>query len=387
MHIACIGNRLDAAGGGLDRYLHGLAAHLAEEGHDIHLFGLGDPRPPQERLHVHGLADPAGGLLARLATAYRCYGRHWPGRVDVVNLHFALYAWPGLGFLPPGVPRVFHFHGPWAEEGAWQGDRLLVVALKRRLEKLVYRRCDRFVTLSQYFRRVLHSGYGVPESAIHVIPGGIDTDHFVPTADRRGARRRLGWPEDRFVLFSPRRLVPRMGLEDLITAVGALREQYPDFWLAIAGRGPTEVALREQIARLGLKERVHLLGFVSDKDLVCAYQAADLTVVPSLALEGFGLVLAESLACGTPALATPVGGMPEVLAALDPDLIAGGTGEGALALALAEVRSGRRQIPDPRHCRAYACEHYAWPVVARRVLDVFRTHPCTIASTGVEAYR
>ena len=83
--------------------------------------------------------------------------------------------------------------------------------------------------------------------------------------------------------------------------------------LVVGGTGPLEGELKAQVARLGLQDRVSFPGRLADDDLVRHYQAADLTVVPTIALEGFGLVTVESLACGTPVVALDEGGPREIV--------------------------------------------------------------------------
>jgi glycogen synthase len=139
----------------------------------------------------------------------------------------------------------------------------------------------------------------------------------------------------------------------------------------IAGRGPVGAELEGQIARLGLQEQVRLLGFVPDDDLPRAYRAADLTVVPSVSLEGFGLTVAESLAAGTPCLVTPVGGLPDAVAALSRDLILPSTGPRAIAEGLSAALDGTLPLPGAAACLAFARRQYDWPVIAARTRLVY----------------
>ena len=159
----------------------------------------------------------------------------------------------------------------------------------------------------------------------------MDTTHFQPNLSRKQAREQLNWPQDRPVLFTPRRLVHRMGLSQLINAIALIKPKVPDVWLAIAGKGSLRETLEKQATELGLNYHVKFLGYLPDEQLPIAYQAADLTVVPSQSLEGFGLIVLESLACGTPVLCTPVGGMPEILIPFSPDLITDSITEKAIA--------------------------------------------------------
>ena len=109
-----------------------------------------------------------------------------------------------------------------------------------------------------------------------------------------------------------------------------------------------------------------------DDDLPLAYRAADLTVVPTVSLEGFGLITVESLAAGTPAIVTPVGGSPEVIGGLSPDLIVPDWTPAALAAAINAALDGTLKLPTPTQCQAFARRHYDWSTVCQSVADVYR---------------
>ena len=173
------------------------------------------------------------------------------------------------------------------------------------------------------------------------------------------------------VLLSVRRLAHRMGLEALVDAVGLLRAEVPDVLLLVAGRGPLAEALEGRVAAAGLSEHVRLLGFVPDDDLPLAYRAATASVVPTRALEGFGLITVESLAAGTPVFVTPVGGLPEAVSPLSPTLVFPSGEAGAMAAHLAAALSGRLLVPSDAACRAYARDRFDWSTVAHRTRAVY----------------
>ncbi|MEO0378281.1 MAG: glycosyltransferase family 4 protein, partial [Cyanobacteria bacterium P01_A01_bin.17] len=241
---------------------------------------------------------------------------------------------------------------------------------KNWIEKRVYQRCDRFIVLSQAFGEILHQHYGVSQEKIHKIPGGVDTQRFQMSLSRCQARAALGWPPNRQILFTPRRLVRRMGVDNLLQAVAAVKAEIPDVWLAIAGKGPQRAELEAQMAELGLQDTVKFLGFLPEAQLPTAYQAADLTVIPSQALEGFGLVVLESLASGTPVLCTPVGGMPEIIQGFSPELVTDTVGGDAIASHLQTHLANPQQLPSREACRQFATERYSWPVIAQQVRQV-----------------
>jgi glycosyltransferase involved in cell wall biosynthesis len=357
--------------GGLNRYLYELIYALTQVDTQIDCYGVDLPVQNRDaKLALINLAAPTTSLPQRLWQCRQNFRQQFRTKPQAINLHFALYSLPILGSLPQDVPITFNFHGPWAAESRDEGGGRLNVAFKKWVEQRVYDRCDRFITLSQAFADILQRDYNIPQTKIHVIPGGINTQDFQITHSRQQAREQMGFPVDRPMLFTPRRLVQRMGIDKLLEALVVVKQQVPDVWLAIAGKGAQREALEQQAVALGLTDQVRFLGYVPDADLPICYQAADLTVVPSQSLEGFGLVLLESLACGTPVLSTPVGGMPEVLRPFEPNLVTPDATAGAIADRLLEYLTGNLELPDRERCRDYAVQHYDWQIIAPRVQEV-----------------
>jgi glycosyltransferase involved in cell wall biosynthesis len=365
--------------GGLNRYVYELVQQLATDGDRVNLLGLdmpiglGEPMP-LSNLRLTDLANSSLSTPARLWQVRQRLRqpdlRQQLAQSESINLHFALYSLPLLAQLPKDKPITFTFHGPWAGETRQEGANGLSIALQSWIEHRVYRRCDRFITLSQAFADILHRDYGVNQAQIHTIPGGINTTSFQDNLSRVEARRRMGFPPNRPILFTPRRLVQRMGIGNLLEALAIVKHQVPEVWLAIAGKGPQRDQLEAQAQALGLADHVKFLGYVPDDQLPIAYQAADLTVVPSQSLEGFGLILLESLASGTPVLSTPVGGMPEVLRPFDPNLVCEDRSAGAIADRLQSILTGAIKLPERSACRDYAVTHYDWKIIAPRVREI-----------------
>lgn len=343
--------------GGMNRYLAGLHGALRAGGADATAFVLqGDAPLPAG---VVGCGPVDGSAPSRVARVRRQVRSSGP--FDVVDVHFAAYA-AGVVLAPRPRALVVHFHGPWADESAAVGAPAAVVAARRRIERLVYRRADRLVTLSEAFAGLLVDRYGVDPAQVRVIPPGVDTDRFVDDGPdgRSAARAALDVAQDAFVVVCARRLVPRMGVDVLLDAWAAVADTRPDAELVVVGDGPEAASLRARAGR-----QVRFAGRVDDATLVAWYRAADLTVVPSTALEGFGLVVLESLACGRPAVVTDVGGLPEAVGALGAGLVVPAGDRHALARVLVGAATGSVPLPSPAACRAEALRA-SWSAVAER---------------------
>lgn len=360
--------------GGLDRYLAELLTALRRCGHPAVAVALGPNRAENTRAPegVVVAAPVASPLPARLWRFDRAVRRAKAG-ADVVDSHFALSTFfPLVSGGLRRLPLVVHFQGPWADESILaHGDGAFVAAIKRHVERAVYRRAGEIVTLSAAFKRIAVERYGLPPWRITVSPPGVDLERFRPAApdDRASIRSRLGVDPGTTLALCVRRLDPRMGVEVLIDA---WTRTATDHVLIVAGHGEPAFLerLRQRAIINDVGSRVRFLGGVSEDQLVELYQAADLSVVPSVALEGFGLVVLESLACGTPVVATDVGGLPEALAGLDPTLIVAAGDPSALAARIRAAASPRGSLPGRQACRLHA-ERFSWEKVADETLKVY----------------
>jgi glycogen synthase len=358
-------------GGGADRYFYGLVSELTH--HDCALkafvFGEGKSDPGS---HVRFLGKRNQSLRERLLKLRKGVKEELAreSRPALIASHFSLYVFPLLDFFWRH-PHVVHFHGPWADESAAEGESSRAVYFKQTIERVTYATARRFIVLSKAFRDVLVTRYRIREDRIDIVPGGVQADAFKTGLSRAEARERLGWPKDRIILLTVRRLARRMGLENFIEAIGQLREKEPAILAVLAGTGPLAGELAALVERKNLQEHVRLVGFVPDADLPVAYRAADASVVPSIALEGFGLIVLESLAAGTPAIVTPVGGLPEAVSALSKDLILDGSSPAQLADGLAARLAALERLPSESACQAYAKDNFDWPVIANKVIRVY----------------
>jgi glycosyltransferase involved in cell wall biosynthesis len=359
--------------GGLERYVYELTHQLAAHQDQIELCGVGLPENEvHSSIKLTNLASPNSAIWQRLWSIRSNFQKTRISKPDAINLHFALYSLPILDLLPKGVPITFNFHGPWAAESQQEMVKnKLSNFLKRQLiEQTTYNHCDRFIVLSKAFADILHQKYQVPWYKIHIIPGGVNIDKFHVNLSPQAARQQLNWPEHRPILFTSRRLVHRVGLDILLQALAIIKPKVPDVWLAIAGRGYLQPVLEQQAKDLGLEDNVKFLGFLPDKQLPIAYQAANLTVMPSQSFEGFGLAITESLACGTPVLCTPIGGMPEILQPFSPELITASAETTAIAEKLEQVLLSQISIPSREDCQQYAATNFDWQKIAQQVRQV-----------------
>lgn len=355
---------------GTDRYFLSLLRELPALDVAVRGVVLGDPAAMDEPTPgVEGFAPEGASRGARWGGLRRAVARGIAD-ADLVVSHGAPHAFPAVDLIRK-KPLVVQFHGPWALEGRAEGIGALKFAIRSFQERVVYGLGRRFIVLSRAFGDILVREYGVREDAIRIVPGGVDLRRFGAAVPRAEARARLGLPADRPIVATVRRLTATKGLEHLINAAATLRARVPDALVVIVGTGPLEADLKRRVGERGLDAHVRFAGHLSEADLPVLYRAADLMVVPTIALEGFGLVVVEALACGTPALVTPIGGLPEVVRDLEPELVLADASAEAIARGLGDALDGTLRVPDEAACLAYA-RRFDWPLIAAQVRDVYR---------------
>ncbi len=186
---------------------------------------------------------------------------------------------------------------------------------------------------------------GVDRSRVHVVYNGIDRALFSP-GPREPARRQIGVTHAEPLILFVGNLVPVKGLDVLMEAVSLVARDGAPFQCAIAGNGHLKADLESQIRTFGLGARVRLVGQIPQERLPHWYRAANLVVLPSRS-EGVPNVLLEAAACGTPCVATRVGGIPEVLH--DGDLVPPGDAAALAARITAFLRGQPSRHGGVRH--------------------------------------
>lgn len=378
--VLLIGEQLmTSRSGGLNRYLESLLEALQARGVSASALVMGRSDPSRRIL---GSGDPEAGVLRRLLSI-RSAASTLHGTVDVVDGHFALHTLvPLRASRLRRLPLVVHFQGPWAEEGrVGRRESRAVGTVKRSIERSVYRRAEVVIVLSEAFRQLVIDRYGVDSSRVVVVPPGVQLDRFAP-GSKAAARNAHGVDDAAFVAVAVRRLDRRMGLDVLVRAWRDVQVVHDRAVLLIAGDGTERAELDRLRRQLPCPDNVRLLGPVAEDRLADLYRAADVSVVPTRALEGFGLVTLESLACGTPAIVTNVGGLPDGVADLDPSLVVPAENVRALATRLLAAAAGG--LPSSDECVRHA-ERFSWPDIAQVHVQLYERaldRPLRVAFLG-----
>ncbi len=225
---------------------------------------------------------------------------------------------------------------------------------------------DRVQTDSQYTLNALVRKHGADTTKKGTVaPGWVNAEAFVPADNRAEVREELGgsWDFDGSVFFTLRRLESRMGLDTLIAAADRIRRSGKSFRVLIGGDGSLRESLREMIQQRDLGQFVYLLGRISAEDVPRCYAAADCFVLPTQALECFGLIVLEAYAAGTPVIAADVAAIPELVSQAGSEWLFPPGDDEALASRMAGLLDGN--LRPTRDLRQIACAYDRTVVLPR----------------------
>lgn len=297
---------------------------------------------PGVGMYTQPLAMAAGSVPA-LRTLRRA-----GGEFDVIDAHYVYPDGVAAAMLArrTGTPLVITARGS-------DVNVLANLAWPRRHILWAARQAQQIVTVSAALAERLRA-LGVEAAKISVVRNGVDMDRFAPV-DSHEARARLGF-RDGPLLASVGNLVSGKGHEIVIDALAALAGAK----LLIVGDGPERQSLESRIVRLGMSQRAMVLPARPQTELKWIYGAADAIVLAS-SREGLPNVLLEALACGTPAVASRVGGIPEIIT----DPVAGRLVDERTAQAFAREIGELLRTPPSRDATRRFAERFHWDAAGR----------------------
>ncbi|MDD5644866.1 MAG: glycosyltransferase family 4 protein [bacterium] len=379
--------------GGVHTYVYNLCRGLVEKGNKVAVicpnFDLKFKKEEViEGIEVFRYKSVSKGKLFFLKRplynllAYFCCRKLLKRGYDVINFHSCLPALPyNMMLKHPAKLNVYTFHASMFHEVFLQSKKKkysriipvgFILKVLHAIENINLKHADRIIVLSEFNKSEIMKHFSdIDESKINIIPGGVDIYSFKPVGGRseKGLiREKLKLPQKAFILFTIRRLVARMGLENLIIAFKRLKTIFGDIYLVIGGDGFLRDRLDSEIAGYQLEKDILLTGKIKNEELPLYYQASDLFILPTEHLEGFGLVSLEAMASGLCVLGTPVGGTVEILKELGNEFLFEGNSPDDIANGIEEfIKKDYDIVELGRKCRDYVAKKYSWENIVSRI--------------------
>ena len=263
---------------------------------------------PQAPIHKHDLYQYLGVFAQRIEE----FRTDEEIQYDLVHSHYWLSGVAAIQLAQRwDVPHITMFH-TLGHLKQLANPSEAEPSIRLEMERRLIQHVDRIIASTNDERLQIIRHCGATAGQVQVIPCGVDLKRFVPQ-DQQRAREKLGIKRHQPVLLFVGRLDPFKGPDLLLRAAAMMEEEAQVVIVGGNPAGDEEVQqLRELAAQLKISKRVHFPGALPQQELPMIYSAADVTVVPSYH-ESFGLAAVESLACGTPVVATRAGGLTTVV--------------------------------------------------------------------------
>ncbi len=380
--LAPLGKSSDA--GGMNVYVRELARELGKRGLLVDIFTRWtDPTTPRilplgEYVRVIQVkAGPIAKLpkndlfqhIPEFVRRVQQFAEHEPHNYDVIHSHYWLSGVAGMQLAEAwDIPHLTMFHTLAQLKQQARPDEA-ESPLRIEYEGCIIASVDRIAVATPHEREQIARLYGISPQRMTIVPCGVDLQHFQPL-DRQQARASLGLNGKPTLLFVGRP-DPLKGGDLLIQSARLLRQ--PAEVVMVGGNldGDPELERLRAIARAqGLEEQIRFVGAIPQEDLPRFYSAADLMVVPSF-YESFGLVAVEALACGTPVIATRVGGLQYLIQDGENGFLVPWRCAGLLADKIDTVLSDAALLENLRAGARPSVSRYSWRSVAAQIRQVY----------------
>lgn len=374
--------------GGMSVYIREVAGELSRQGHIVDIYTrVHDPDDPViinlgetarvihlkvgDTYSVHKLA--VYSLLPDMCCAIESFRKENDLGYDAIFSHYWLSGWAGNVIRQWWrVPNVCMFHTLGQVKNA-SGSGEDDADLRIVTEQEIIRDCDRIIANTPREKADIISYYGARDSDIGIVPCGVNMEMFRP-GKPVPVRAELGI-EDGILLLFVGRIDPVKGLDRLLKSLPFITAEKPVHLLVVGGDGSEQAEmekLRRLAAGLGIADRVTFRGRIKQESLAGYYRAADLCIVPSY-YESFGLVALESLACGTPVVASDVGEMRRIITNGVNGMVTPDNSTDNLVKHITEALDiFSRKRANPEMIRS-SVKDYTWSVAARGVAAEIRT--------------
>jgi D-inositol-3-phosphate glycosyltransferase len=389
IHSSPIGELGTKNTGGMSVYIRELARHLGVFGHRIDIYTrLNGTKHNQiielyDNVRLIHLSAGSNGYVHKLALYYylsdffRALERFKNQEdldYDLIHSHYWLSGRLGNRVQDRwNIPHIVMFHTlGTVKNSAGLAER--EPDLRIATEKKLAQTSQRILAPTDREKENLLKYCNTTAQKIGVVPCGVNLDLFRPM-DKTAARQRLGFDKDESIVLYVGRFDPIKGIDRLLEAIAHLKHLKRMRLVIIGGDGPTTPEyqnLQQLCSKFGIQKSVHFVGRVEQDQLPPYYSAADVLIVPSY-YESFGLVGLESLACGTPVVASRVGAMEDIIEESKTGYVVADLNPRGLANRIEKVISNPACSMLPAPAIRASILKYGWPNVAAAIFNEYET--------------
>lgn len=361
--------------GGVEQYTYVLSKKLIERGHEVTVICANEPKQPETRTTYEGIdvirIEDVGKIAQTNLTPRLPIELYREVQdADIVHTHLPTPWVADVSVAVSklcGTPSVVTYHNDIRGDGpaSYIADLYNATAMQVTLSLT-----NRIITTQEaYFE-----GSNIPrrhEDNVVTVRNGVDVDRFQPMDVDDESARQLGFETGKTNLFFLSVLDEYhdyKGLDNLIKAIDELSDEYR---LIVGGDGEKKSYYERIASEHGVSNQINFSGYIPDEDLTLCYNLADCFVLPSTSAEqeGFGLVLLEALACGTPVVTTEIVGVADSIEQENLGIVLPYSSPRTIAKAITEISEiGFSQSRATQFCRG----KYSWKQIAGEMVHVYK---------------
>lgn len=362
--------------GGVEQYTYVLSKRLIERGHEVTVVCANEPEQAKLRSIHEGIEVIRHNYIGKIAQTN--ITPRLPLSLfreikdaDIVHTHLPTPWTADVSVLIAalcGTPSVVTYHNDIRGEGVASNVADLYNATAMQITLSL---TDKIITTTEsYFENSK-----IPrrlEQKVVTIRNGVDVERFSPETGGDISKGELGFESDRTNLFFLSVLDEYHDYKGLENLLGAMRQLPSKYNLVIGGDGSKREYYEEQAAMMGLEDRTYFAGYIPDDQLPAYYREADIFVLPSTSAEqeGFGLVLLEALACGTPVVTTDVVGIADDVRDADIGIVIPDSTPASIADAVSAIVSDGTTI-NTEQGRHICEDHYSWTEITGQLESLY----------------
>ncbi len=387
--------------GGMNVYVRDLTRFLGHQGVHVDVFTRSQDEHVPHVLHdlgcgnrvVHVPAGPETPLpkielkkhIPEFVAGINAFADSKGMRYDLIHSHYWLSGLAAMGLKQNWDKPIIHMFHTLAllKNQIAKTPEELESDVRIEGERAVIASADRIIAATENEEMHLENLYGAPADKIAVVPPGVDTTRFYPIpADE--AKEFIGIPRDERMLLFVGRIEPLKGIDILIRAIANMRRtgvlsRCPHYLYIIGGEPDADSSHMNQEMRrlknlcqeLGVGDLVLFLGKRDQDTLQYYYSAAELVVMPSH-YESFGMVALEAMACGTPVIATQVGGLQHLVQNEKTGFTVPNDNVEILEQRLSQLICQRELREEMGRNSVTYARSYSWDVITPRIIDLYR---------------
>lgn len=297
---------------------------------------------------------------------------------DIVHSHVPIEGKIVSDIIGKNTKYIYTVHSPvlmeqqfiWSTQGiVGKIKRVIAGRALNNIEENILQISSKIHVLSNFTKENILRLHNIKSEKINIIPSWCKED-LIRIKTKEQARTLLNWDKNKKIIFTIRGMRERYGLDIAIKSIVPILKSRNDLIFVIAGDGPLREQLENIARESGVSDKIIFMGRVSDDQLKNCYEAADLFILPTKAMECFGLIVLEAYAYGLPIISTDAGALPELIKPIAPDMIVPAGQIEPLREKIEQYLNNCLNVPTSEEIIQYCQNNYSKEIITKKLIDL-----------------